>query len=75
MAERNGNPHIPESLQDDPEIAIPTGSIELVWFINDRGEQAYAYSLKGVLHYNECIGTLTRLIHHLVKQSEEDEDG
>lgn len=72
--EPNGHvPHVPAGLVGDERLAMPTASLEVLWFLNQRGEQCYAYSTKGDIHYSQAIGDLTRIAHHFMHSDDDDE--
>ena len=64
-------PHIPDIAEDDEDVAFPTASLEVLWYLDPDGVSSFCYEIKGEANYNEAIGTLHRLAHDLVHEVED----
>lgn len=63
------DPHIVDKFTNldaiDPP-AIPTATLAVLWYIDQQGEQAFAWKFDGDVPRSTTIGDLTCIIHEVV---------
>ena len=67
-------PHVPEVLADDTDVVFPIASMEILWYLDEDGDDAFAYTVKGELRQTYAIGSLYRIMAELDREANGEEE-
>lgn len=67
------DPHIVDKFTEVGDVAVPTASLGVLWYLDDDGVEGFVWKFDGQIPRTSSIGTLTSIAHALMHEADGDD--